>query len=300
MRRFLAPFVLLATFVAVPRARAFVPPKGAGVSTRLDMVHVPGATYRFGAEARWQGAVPGSLPAVGLDPGGWSVRVESFFIDRTEVTAGAYASCVSAGQCAPLSQGDTDRPKFSIACTYGKPGLESHPVNCVSHDEAQAYCAFVGKRLPTDIEWELAARGTTTQPFPWGDAYPTPRHLNACDASLQRDSVTKLGDPYTSMYHDTPDDDGYALTAPVGTYPDGASPYGALDMSGNVEEWCSDNWWELSTSGPPKTPAFPDDYVVRGGAWDLNNAESFAVTRRLDTKGTTRAAWLGFRCASDG
>lgn len=292
---------LLAVLLAGPAARAFVPPKHSPASVRADMVLVPGATYKYGAEAHWQGPTPGQLPAIGIGTAGVDVSVPSFFMDRTEVTAGAYATCVAAGACPALTQGDTSDSSLSPACTFGKPGLENHPVNCVAHAEAAAYCAFAGKRLPTDVEWELAARGKDGRPFPWGDAYPTAKHLNACDASLQRDNA-KYGKSYVSMWGDT-GDDGWSFTAPAGTYPDGASPYGVLDLSGNVEEWLGDPWWDITPSGPP-TAATPNtgagsDFIVRGGAFDLNSADSFAVTRRLRTEANTRAAWLGFRCASD-
>jgi formylglycine-generating enzyme required for sulfatase activity len=298
---FLAALSILAgvTTLAGADAHAFVPPKHTPLTGRLDMVYVASASYRFGAEAKWQGTVPGNVPASGIDPSGIDVHVNAFYIDRTEVSAGSYMACVAAGVCQALTLGDTDRPKFSVACTYGKPGLENHPINCVAHSEAVAYCGFVGKRLPTEAEWELASRGTQGKPFPWGDTYPTPRHINACDASLQRESMSKLSETYTSMWGDT-GDDGWAFTAPVGSYPDGASPYGALDLAGNVEEWLADAWWDFSASGMPKTPSTTgNEFVVRGGAWDLSGADNFAVTRRLRQDNNTRSAWLGFRCASD-
>ena len=291
---------LVAPLTLVDRAEAFVPPTTKiDPHARADMVFVPGVAFRFAVEASWAGTIPGSS-AYG-DPAGYDVKVASFYIDRTEVTVGAYTACVQSGACAALLDGDNFAANHTIVCTYGKPGLEQHPVNCVSHVEAEKYCAYQNKRLPTEYEFELAERGPNGKPFPWGDEPPTPRHVNACDAACARESMAKLNETFTSLWPSDPlADDGFPFTAPVGSYPAGASPFGALDMSGNVEEWVDDAWWDLGPSGPTKGPSVNNDYVVRGGSWDLNSIDAFATTRRTDAAGTTRAAWLGFRCAKDG
>ncbi len=287
--------------LATTPALAFVPPNKKLETVRGDMALIPATTFRLLREGKWNGPIPGSSPGNG-DPAGYNTSVSPFLIDRTEVTAGAYASCVQAGACTALDQGDSFSPAHSVICTYNKPGHERHPINCVNFAEASKFCAWVGKRLPTEAEWELAARGTTGRPFPWGDLYPEPRFLNGADASLVRDAQSKLTPPetYTSMWNDTNGDDGWGFTAPVGSYPDGASPFGVLDLSGNVEEWVTDPWWELTNGPPPKgTSPSTGEYVIRGGAWDLNGPENFSSTHRSPQNATTRAAWLGFRCARD-
>lgn len=302
MRAALAVATMTVVKLTTPTASAFVPPNKKLETVRGDMVLVPATSFRLLREAKWNGPIPGTSPGNG-DPAGYPMNVSAFYIDRTEVTSGSYANCVAAGACTPLDQGDSFSPAHSTICTYNKPGHERHPINCVNFAEASKYCAWAGKRLPSEAEWELAARGTTGRAFPWGDAYPEPRHLNAADASLVRDAQNKLTPPetYTSMWADTSGDDGWGFTAPVGSFPDGASAFGVFDMSGNVEEWVTDPWWEVS-SGPPtkgSTSASYGEYVIRGGAWDLNGPENFSATHRSPQNSGTRAAWLGFRCARD-
>ena len=290
--------------VSAPAA-AFVPPNKRIEPPRGDMVFIATTAFKFLKEPKYTAA--SGTAGFGGDPNGFSVTVNAFYIDRTEVTAGAYAQCVQSGACPALDQGDTFSAKYTMVCTYGKPGLERHPLNCVTHDEATKYCAFANKRLPTEAEWELAARGTTARAFPWGDVAPEPRHMNGSDASLVAAGNTKFNPPetFTSMWQSPNDDDGWAFTAPVGSYPEGASPYGVLDLAGNVEEWTSEYWWEITGSGPPMSkgpaggPSSSSEFVVRGGAWDLNGADNFTATHRTPSNSTTRAAWLGFRCARD-
>jgi formylglycine-generating enzyme required for sulfatase activity len=301
---FAALLIALCLGVTSTPARAFVSPNtSVGHRGASDMVYVPGTTFKLGIQASWGGATPGQASS-GDNPAGVDVHVSSFFIDRLEVSAAQYHACVLAGGCPALTLGDTTDAKYTQLCTYGKAGYESHPINCVVHAEAAKYCGWAGKRLPTESEFELAERGPSGKAFPWGDDPPTPKRVNACDASLAREAQSKLGTSFTSMWTDG-GDDGWAFTAPVGTYPEGASPYGALDMSGNVEEWVSDPWWEMTggATGPkPLSAGAPagDDHVVRGGSWDLNSFDSFAATRRVAYQSSTRAAWLGFRCAKDG
>ena len=167
------------------------------------------------------------------------VNVRAFWIDRLEVTAAEYAACVAAGAC--------KAPKTSEACTAGAAGLERHPINCIDQRQAQAYCSFVSKRLPTEEEWELAAGGTDGRKYSWGSA-PFAKvaatniaDLSARDAKPRWDFVVGFRD-------------GYAQTAPVGRFPADASPYGALDMMGNVSEWTS-------------TRVKGKFWAARGGSW---------------------------------
>ncbi len=289
--------LLVSALGALP-ARAFMSP-GVGRRAKVvsEMVFVPGGKLRVGAPARWGGPHAGVATDANTATGN-DVVVRPFFLDRTEVSAAAWERCVYERGCPDLAQGDTSEPAHTPLCTAGRVGLEAHPVNCVAWSEAAGYCAWAHKRLATEAEFELAARGTAERAFPWGDEPPQPRHLNACDARCVEHMHRLFNeDTYENLWGDTGGDDGFGCTAPVGSYLAGASPDGALDLAGNVEEWVADPWGP--TPGVPP-PAGPDvERVVRGGSWDFATIELFAANRRTQEIPTLRAAWLGFRCARD-
>lgn len=192
------------------------------------------------------------------------VHLDAFWIDQTEVSNAMYAQCVAAHQC-------SDNGKSS----------NNLPATNVSWHDAAAYCAWAGKRLPTEAEWEKAARGTDGRTFPWGNAAPTCAMANF--------------DPTIGSACN-----GKAV--PVGSYPGWASPYGALDMAGNVWEWVAD-WFEggyysHSPYSNPTGPATGELRVMRGGSFI--NPEGYLVpTGRGMNYPEQRTAWAGFRCAAD-
>jgi len=188
------------------------------------------------------------------------VTLNAFWIDETEVTAWHYQTCIAAGVC--------DVPPMDDYALSGKPVV-------VTWSEAQTYCRWIGGRLPTEAEWEKAARGSDARTYPWGDEQPDCSRAN--HASLK------------GLCSDGPVD--------AGSYPDGASPYGALDMAGNVAEWVNDwydpGYYAVSPEQNPQGPDSGQERVVRGEAWD-------------DTFSAIRAAYrdacapddpaIGFRC----
>lgn len=188
------------------------------------------------------------------------VWISEFLIDRTEVTQAAYARCLAAGSCG------------APRCEWAPNERADEPVRCVTWAQARAYCAWAGKRLPSEAEWEKAARGSDGRRYPWGNAAPT-----CALASYVRCGVTP---------------------AAVGAHPSGASPYGALDMAGNVDEWVED-WYstEYYRTCPARDPLGPSSgmqRVVRGGAydpWHMRSASRNAVAP------DTSEALIGFRCA---
>ncbi len=192
---------------------------------------------------------------------------DAFGIDRTEVTHAAWRRCVVSGRCSPSRIRDDDE----------RLAAPSMPVTGVTFDEAAGYCRFVGGRLPTESEWERAARGTPRHRFPWGRLY---------NSRLANHGRSPAG-PDAS--------DGFMHAAPVGSFPSGASAYGILDMAGNAWEW---------TSSPPAGEdvgpgADANVYrVVRGGSWS-QPAEALRVTHRIWMPSAEHKSDLGLRCAYD-
>ena len=195
------------------------------------------------------------------------VALSAFRIDTTEVTVEAYAACVNGGFCST--------PDVAGGCNWGVVGRETHPVNCVSWYDAQAYCGWAGKELPTEAQWERAARGGDGRRYPWGNATLTCARANYPGCVSQ--------------------------TEPVGSHTSGASPYGALDMAGNVWEWVAD-WYDSAyySSSPKSDPPGPtggSGRVLRGGSWA--NGSIRASERARTDQLAARVAHYGFRCASE-
>jgi serine/threonine-protein kinase len=191
------------------------------------------------------------------------VYLDAFWIDQTEVTFTMYA------RFAPARSGQ-------------------YPAQNVSWEQAAAYCAWVGSRLPTEAEWEKAARGPEEHMYPWGNQPP------AGDLANFADVKSRLN------WEDINVDDGYANVAPVGKFPAGASLYGALDLAGNVAEWVNDRYdpgyYSASPSSNPQGPAEGDFRVLRGGSW-YSNAAGIRATDRSWYIPETGTDYGGFRCA---
>ena len=200
--------------------------------------------------------------------------LDAFSIDVYEVTNVEYARCVEAGACQPPTPTSSNKR----SAYYGEAAFADYPVVYVRWQDADAYCRWAGKRLPTEAEWEKAARGSDGRLWPWGSTF-------AADRANYRPGGTAADSGDTSR---------------VGSYPAGASPYGAMDMVGNVWEWVAD-WYAPSyeglVTGPnPKGPASGEQRVIRGGSWNSNIGSARAASR-AGAAPDQRYFDIGFRCA---
>jgi formylglycine-generating enzyme required for sulfatase activity len=193
-------------------------------------------------------------------PGRTRARIAAFCLDRTEVTVDAWAGCVQAGACG------ADELQCGNAATWGKKGLGAHPVNCVTWAEADAFCRDHGKRLPTEHEWEWAARGgARARAYPWGDAQPGDRACWDGDGNAAGKGLRKA-------------------TCAVGSHPRSRSADGLDDLAGNVREWTSTQ--------------HDRHRVLRGGSWGDSLAEFLTVDFRGWNAPDERIELTGFRCAA--
>jgi formylglycine-generating enzyme required for sulfatase activity len=222
------------------------------------MVEIPAGTFR-------RGTTPGAANLLAQSFGyhlSWfagevpqaTVEVEAFAIDLCPVTNLEYQEfCVATGH---------PRPRFWHGPSP-PPGMLDHPVVDVNRVDAEQYAAWIGKRLPTELEWEKAARGTQGQMFPWGNEFDP----DACCWNPERAPLDVI------------------RTAPVGSHPSGASPYGVMDMAGNVAEWCAD--------GPSAAAGW-----VKGGCWATEEIVNLRPAARIMSGFTiNRLSYYGFRCA---
>jgi len=214
------------------------------------------------------------------------VYLDGYWMGKYEVTFSQYDKyCEETGKKKPSDEG----------CDRG-----DHPVIYVSWDDTAAYCQWLsGKtglkfKLPTEAQWEKAARGIDSRKYPWGNTSPSEKIVNFADKQLW------LKKKYSGADKDI--DDGYACTAPVGSYPLGTSPYGLSDMAGNAWEWCHD-WYDAAyyKNSPLKNPLGPasgSGRVVRGGGWS-DGAGDLRCAIRNSVAPAYRVGILGFRLSQD-
>ena len=234
------------------------------------------------------------------------VELSAFCLDITEVTVRAYEACVKDATCERtpddvnfrgLSSDVSKKKRFVGLCNARKPDRLDHPINCVSYDMAEAYCKSKNARLPTETEWEYAARGPVQHDYPWGDEPPDEKRLNAAGDEYRKWDLAAGGEGKTMFSGD----DGWAGTAPVGQFPAGKSGYGVYDLAGNVWEWTAD-FYGPHTAGEikdPKGPASGSERVIRGGAFNGWDPVWANPAWRYRYEPGTYSHALGFRCAAD-
>jgi formylglycine-generating enzyme required for sulfatase activity len=233
---------------------------GSAALVRDGMVHIPAATFTMGSS---------DLKSPANERPRHVESVKGFWMDRTEVTVGAYRACVTSKACAAPA-------RTSTSCTYdaGDPLL---PMNCVHWREAETYCRVNDKRLPRETEWELAGRG------PRGGRYPWRGPAAGCYYA-----ATLVGETTSRSCTKGP--------TRVGTHPAGASALGLMDMAGNVEEWTSD--WYVENLAQGAAPAAGASHVLRGGGW-LSPPSAARMTARNWGSSVEAGPNVGFRCAKD-
>jgi eukaryotic-like serine/threonine-protein kinase len=229
-----------------------------GVGGEVEgMINVPGDTFMMGCN-------DGVDNLCNMDEAPYhSVTLSGYRIDQYEVSRGDYNDCIVASSCT------------TPACDFDPMALADNPVTCVTWDDAHDYCAWAGKRLPTEAEWEYAARGTTGFRYPWGNVWND-------DCSIVNGNLCQLD------------------TSPVTDFPQGVSPVGAFNMAGNVAEWVNDwyqqTYYASSPTNDPQGPATGGVRGIRGGSWD-----SSVVEFRTSYRGANTPSFAdnetGFRCA---
>jgi formylglycine-generating enzyme required for sulfatase activity len=232
------------------------------------MVLVPAGSFLRGS-AEGQGSA-NERPQKSIDERPQkSIHLDTFYIDKHEVSVARYRKCVQAGGCTTPNTRN---------CNWGESGREDHPVNCVDWEQARKYCAWAGGRLPSEAEWEKAARGTDGREYPWGSERAT------CERAVLTEGGAGCGK---------------GRTWPVGSKAAGDSPCGAQDMAGNVWEWVND-WYDKDyyRSSPARNPAGASSgtfRVIRGGSWNYF-AENLRAAYRTSAAPAARGIHLGFRC----
>ena len=234
----------------------------------------------------------GSADGVGTPgehPAHW-VTLDAFCMDRTEVTVARYRECARAGNCVAAPTTPSTGADWSEVCNGDRIDRDTHPINCISWQAADAFCGWATGRLPTEAEWELAARGSMGRDFPWGATMPSESLLNACGPEC----AETMGGEASAFSAE----DGWLGTAPVGTFPNGASMYGVLDMAGNVAEWTGTRYgrYGYEHTVNPEGPRTGATRVVRGGGWLDLQFDRFRAARRDAQAPGYRGRSVGFRC----
>jgi formylglycine-generating enzyme required for sulfatase activity len=264
----------------------------AALTCPAEMVQIPAGQFFMGSELK--DAADNEKPP-------HNVSVDSVCMDLYEVSAKKYKACSDEGKCrrAPTEVEwpkitAAEREAYSPLCTGADATKSDHPINCVTWAMADNYCKANDARLPTEAEWEFATRGPDGRVYPWGDDAPTAKHLNACDAQCvawgkkHKVDLTELGKG----------DDGFATTAPVGSFPAGRSRFGPYDVVGNVWEWVAD-WYGDYKPDAAKNPTGPDAgerKVIRGGAWNGGFEAWLHPSFRYAQVPNAQSHGIGFRC----
>ena len=231
--------------------------------TKPEMVKIPAGEFWMGCNEKIDSQCRDN------EKPGRTVYVDAFQIDITEVTVRAYRICVESGKCSAEGVANHD------SCNWDKQGHNNHPINCVTWDQARIYCEAQEGYLPTEAEWEKAARGEKGLTYPWGNTWE--------EGKAYRYGSAKGG------------------TVAVGSYASDVSPYGVYGMAGNVMEWVQDrhthNYYQRGQDRNPKGPNRGAGRSVRGSAWG-DDGRGFRIAFRDSFYPDPGQGGIGFRCAS--
>ncbi len=279
-----------------PAASAAPPP-----TCPSGMIRVPGGEFFMGSDER---------DALDMEKPAHRVKLGSYCMDEFEVSVAKYKKCSDEGKCRRASRENgwpgikaIQRKIYDPLCNIREPEAKAtHPINCVDWDQAREFCEAQGTRLPTEAEWEFAARGPDGRIYPWGDEPPSKNHLNACGKEcVAWQKAHPDPDAYVGTMYD--EDDGYPNTAPTGSFPQGKSRYGIQDVVGNVWEWVADYHaayppTTASVAVDPKGPSEGEERVIRGGAWNGAMPSWVRPSFRYHAPPSERTYGVGFRCAA--
>jgi formylglycine-generating enzyme required for sulfatase activity len=263
-------------------------PRSAPLGTTLcgpvspGMACIPGGTFEMGTD---DDAFVAAKPI-------HAVTVDAFLMSLTETTVAQYRACVEAGACRMI---DGDNTGSGDVCAYLTSGSDDYPVDCVDWDDAKSFCTWSGRRLPTEEEWEYAAQRPDGRSYPWGDRAPDGPLLNACGQECRGDGF--------------PWNDGYPGTAPVGSFPNGRTIDGLLDLAGNAWEWTASRACDYPV-GPCRVCDLTDpgcvqpcgvcgsqNIIMRGGGDNASWSTDYRVVERGIFNPNNRWTAAGFRCA---
>ena len=295
------------TVVAPPKAPEATPvaPVVPPTPCPEGMALIEGGRFFAGTDA--------DKPVLGMARPAHKVEVGRFCIDMHEVTTEDYVKCSDAGECkrafsdsfwpqGSMKRSDWEKARaaYSPLCNFGAEDRGRHPINCVMWSQADEYCRVHGKRLPGELEFEFAARGSDGRVFPWGDDPPSALHLNGCGKECVEWRKAAGLASVEPLY---PEDDGHVGTAPVGSAPAGRTQAGLLDLVGNVFEWTADPFRPYPRVEPEGGGAAPAEVgnkrVIRGGAFNSFEPEHTDPALRLPYDADAHTHGIGFRCAAD-